>query len=431
MRRQATTLTTSVRVSVASDAPRSVVPDYDLRPYQRQVLHDLLDVLSERRGARAVAHLPTGAGKTRIACHAAAALLNHRDAEGRLVVWLASSEELCEQAAESLAEAWSHLGNRRVEVHRYWGSVEMDLATLSGGFLVAGLPKLWAANRRQVGVLNGLASNTAGVIFDEAHQAVARTYRFVTEQLIAYKVPLIGLTATPGRSLRVGDEDYDLATFFRERKVDIVPPRNESVLTFLIKREYLADPEFISVSATIDTEIREPVAPLDYSVGDLEAIGYESGWRDQVVDLTRIALERHKRVMVFCPSVQSAEDCARTIVNDGLWAASIVATTSTSQRQATIETFRGDDQRHMALFNYGVLTAGFDAPGTSCVIIARPTTSLVLYSQMVGRAMRGRRSGGNRRCQIYTVVDTSLRGFGSIIEAFGNWEELWRHQAEN
>ena len=75
----------------------------------------------------------------------------------------------------------------------------------------------------------------------------------------------------------------------------------------------------------------------------------------------------------------------------------------------------------MALFNYAVLTAGFDAPRTRCAIIARPTKSLVLYSQMVGRAMRGTRSGGNKSCEIYTVVDTALPGFGSVVEAFSHW----------
>lgn len=84
----------------------------------------------------------------------------------------------------------------------------------------------------------------------------------------------------------------------------------------------------------------------------------------------------------------------------------------------------------MALFNYAVLTAGFDAPRTSCVVIARPTTSLVLYAQMAGRAMRGPYSGGNRNCQIYTVVDTSLPGFGSVVDAFEHWEALWR-QTDN
>ena len=79
----------------------------------------------------------------------------------------------------------------------------------------------------------------------------------------------------------------------------------------------------------------------------------------------------------------------------------------------------------MVLLNYGVFTAGFDAPRTRCAIIARPTTSLVLYSQMVGRAMRGPRAGGNSRAYIYTVVDTNLPGFGSVTEAFANWENLW------
>ena len=75
------------------------------------------------------------------------------------------------------------------------------------------------------------------------------------------------------------------------------------------------------------------------------------------------------------------------------------------------------------LFNYGVLTAGFDAPRTRCVIIARPTTSLVLYSQMAGRAMRGPKAGGNLKAEIFTVADTNLPGFGSVTDAFTNWEE--------
>ena len=83
----------------------------------------------------------------------------------------------------------------------------------------------------------------------------------------------------------------------------------------------------------------------------------------------------------------------------------------------------------MALLNYGVFTAGFDAPVTSCVVVARPTASVVLYSQMVGRAMRGTRVGGNRNCDIWTVVDTNLPGFRSVADAFENWEELWKQES--
>ena len=76
--------------------------------------------------------------------------------------------------------------------------------------------------------------------------------------------------------------------------------------------------------------------------------------------------------------------------------------------------------------NYGVLTTGFDAPKTSAAIIARPTKSLVLYSQMIGRALRGPLVGGTEEAEICTVVDTSLKGFGNLGEAFANWEDVWR-----
>lgn len=58
-------------------------------------------------------------------------------------------------------------------------------------------------------------------------------------------------------------------------------------------------------------------------------------------------------------------------------------------------------------------------------MIARPTKSLVLYSQMVGRAIRGPAAGGNATAEIVTVVDTDLPGFGSVADAFVNWEDVW------
>jgi hypothetical protein len=57
--------------------------------------------------------------------------------------------------------------------------------------------------------------------------------------------------------------------------------------------------------------------------------------------------------------------------------------------------------------------------------LARPTKSLVLFSQMIGRATRGPRAGGNAEAQIVTVVDTALPGFGRISDAFQNWEDVW------
>ena len=77
------------------------------------------------------------------------------------------------------------------------------------------------------------------------------------------------------------------------------------------------------------------------------------------------------------------------------------------------------------LFNYGVLTTGFDAPMTSAAVISRPTKSLVLYSQMVGRVIRGTRVGGTPEAEIWTVVDQNLPGFRDLSEAFNNWNDVW------
>src|SRR3546814_20134290 len=75
----------------------------------------------------------------------------------------------------------------------------------------------------------------------------------------------------------------------------------------------------------------------------------------------------------------------------------------------------------IVMCNFGVLTTGFDAPSTSAAVIARPTRSLVLYSQMVGRAPRGVKAKGNATAELVTVVDPHLPGFGDVAEASEHW----------
>ena len=379
-------------------------------------------------GARVVAHMPTGAGKTRVACHTACHLLNRGNAEGKLVVWLASTEELCDQAAESLEEAWSHLGNRPARVYRYWGDASLEMSTLGEGFLVAGLPKLWAASRNDTEMLIELARMTAGVVFDEAHQAIANTYRYISEYLLTHQPPLLGLTATPGRTAEAGDPDYELADMFNFNKVSIDARGHGSPVTYLVKQGFLAEPHFDHIEIESEIAVNEPREGRDYTRRDLDRIGDDETWQQAIIEYTLRALRRHKRVIVFCPSVSSARRCSVATRAEGFDAETILGETPSEARRDIIGRFRQASADSMAIFNYGVLTAGFDAPRTRCVIIARPTKSLVLYSQMVGRAMRGARSGGNRTCSVQTVVDISLPGFGSVVEAFQNWEQLWQEE---
>ena len=407
-----------------------VSPEYSLYPHQRQVLRDILRALSSPE-RRAVAHLPTGAGKTRIASHAACRLLNETDTDGALVIWLASTEELCEQAADELFRAWKHLGFREVNVHRYWGNRSLDLRKLPSGFLVTGLAKLRSVSYSDHTLLAHLATNAAAVIFDEAHQAVARTYSFVTEQLCSTRPPLLGLTATPGRTAKLTDADYRLADMFNQTKISIDPRGHDSPVTFLIHNQYLADPRFVPISFDSDIAVIKPESDTDYTKGDLESLGRNDERTSKIVELAKNAGARHPRTIVFCPSVENAIECSQLLQGEGVVSQVVTAGTHSEERRAIIDAFRSDSREHMVMFNYGVLTAGFDAPRTRCVIIARPTTSLVLYSQMAGRAMRGPKAGGNRRAEIMTVVDTNLPGFGSVTDTFTNWEELWTTNSPN
>ena len=410
--------------AVSEEYAEEVSPGYSLYPHQRQVLRDILRALSSPE-RRAVAHLPTGAGKTRIASHAACRLLNETDTDGTLVVWLASTEELCEQAADELSKAWMHLGLRKVHVHRFWGNRSLNLRKLPSGFLVTGLAKLRSAGYSDHTLLAHLASRASAVIFDEAHQAVAETYSFVTEQLCSTRPPLLGLTATPGRTASLTDADYRLASMFNHTKVSIDPRGHDSPVTYLIQNQYLANPRFVPINFDSDTALTEPEPGMDYTSDDLDSLGRNNERTSKIIELAKGAAARHPRTIVFCPSVESAIECNRLLQDIGVGSQVVTANTHSDERRAIIDAFRGDSREHMVIFNYGVLTAGFDAPRTRCVIIARPTTSLVLYSQMAGRAMRGPRAGGNRTAEIMTVADTNLPGFGSMTDAFTNWEDLW------
>ena len=127
---------------------------------------------------RAIAHLPTGAGKTRIAAHAACHLLNEKDTEGSLVIWLAATEELCRTSGRgTLSRAWTYLGLRDAYIHRHWGNRSLNLRRLPVRFL--GNRPCQAALRsilKTTPLLAHLAHRVSAVIFDEAHQAVAETY---------------------------------------------------------------------------------------------------------------------------------------------------------------------------------------------------------------------------------------------------------------
>lgn len=414
-----------------SGLPASVEPNYGLFDHQRAAVNALKPLLNEGE-RRAVLHLPTGAGKTRTAMHVVAEWLRNNDPS--VVVWLASGQELLQQAVASFEEAWRHLGSRPVRVGQVWGSQDpraLALDTFTDGFLVVGLAKGWALKSRQPDWAAKLSKQVRLVVFDEAHQSVAPTYRRLTEELtLDYRCGLLGLTATPGRSWRELDADGELADFYAHNKVTLDVPGDNPV-SFLIENGFLARPTFRTLLAEpgvlLNAAQRRSIAKdLDIPVDVLESLSMSEQYVAAVLRaVEELSQAGHRRVVVFAATVDHARVTAALLLARGIRSAAVTGLTAVRTRDDAIRRFRSEDDGMMVLVNFGVLIAGFDAPQASAVVIARPTRSLVLYSQMIGRAIRGPKAGGTQSCEVLTVVDPRLPGFGDLTDAFLNWEDVW------
>lgn len=400
-------------------------PDYPLFLHQRGPASRVLEQLNTDP-RKCILHLPTGGGKTRTSMVVICRWLISNP--GKSVVWLASSQELLEQAASEFEEAWKHLGDRDLRVCRVWGDAPYPTGSMADTFVVAGLAKFVSLKSRAPFSLTPLLTALSLLVFDEAHQAVAPTYKNLVDYLIGENndVALLGLTATPGRTPENDVEDRELAEFFNTNRVTIEIPGYKNAIEYLISEKYLAHANYIDVKfeagqlTVLPNDVEDEFSP-DF----LHALGENVARNGELIRAAKALSTRHKRILLFAPSVSSAHQVSLVLRALGIDAYSLDGTTSELSRKAMVDKFRGNSSGVQILCNFGVLTTGFDAPRTSCVIIGRPTRSVVLYSQMVGRAIRGSKVGGNDQADVVTVVDTSIRGFGSVIDGFNFWNNKW------
>lgn len=418
-------------ITVKKPTIEMVKPEAGLYDYQREIVDNALDHL-DKSPYRVLIHMPTGSGKTRVAMRIIAKyILKH---ESAVAVWLAYSEELCEQAIEEFKKVWSGVGNRSVNVYRFFGKNEINLQDKQNydGILVSSLKKMYEASKSRDGgrFLSVLASMSTIVVMDEAHQAVAKGYNYVLRQLVErYSgTKLLGLTATPGRTWNYPDVDLELATFFNKKKVTL---NVKDPIKFLVKKGYLSD---MTVSKL---EHKDVVFTKQEQADIIKGKEIPKYIRDKIAtDVKRsrrilqkiqsLIQDNHSRIIVFAATVEHAKALTAALIYDSIDAHCITGDTPNNVRQQYIQKYKSENAEPIVLCNYEVLTAGFDAPKTSAVVIARPTKSLVLYSQMAGRARRGIKSCGNERSVLVSVLDTSLPGFDDFSNAFTNWEDVWK-----
>ena len=405
-------------------APSS--PFKSLKNYQNSVSQRAEKLLEIPR-SRFIVQMPTGSGKTRTAMEVIASWLNKSKNKSN-VIWLAHSVDLIEQAATCFEEVWSHIGQKDVQLRILDGSrAGLDLFDGNSCFIVSTFQSLISYSNTRTSDFEAVIERTTLVVCDEAHMSIAPTYQLLVSKLLSKGSALIGLTATPGRNAGNDAENQKLSDFYFNKIIDLTVPENESVFEYLRR---------IGVMAYAKTE-RLAGSNLKLSAREVQKIQSEFSIPKEILnqlaqeELRNIEIivklkelivkEGRKSIILFACSIDHSKFISSVCVYLGINAAHVDGNTPHAERQSLLSKFR--DGEIQLLTNFGVLSTGFDAPKTEVVFIARPTNSIVLYSQMIGRGLRGPAIGGTSSCTIVNVVDNiaGLPNPNEIYEYFSDY----------
>lgn len=314
--------------------------------------------------------LPTGAGKSLVIAELA------RKARGRVLV-LTHVKELVAQNAEKIIALGS-----------------------TASIYAAGLNQKDSNGKTVVASVQSAARNVAAfntafslLIIDECHR-VSLNDTSQYQQLFSHlktlnpQLKILGLTATPYRlgggwiyrqhyHGRIGNSEQ--AIF--EHCIFELPLRP------LIKQGYLTTPKlYDGLSAQYDfSQLLSHSAQGDYAEADVNSLLGKMGRATRLIVQQLISLAQHRKgVIIFAATVKHAEEIMQLLTMQS--AALLTATTAAQERDAIVRQFKGGEIKF--LVNVAVLTTGFDAPHVDLIAILRPTASVSLFQQMVGRGLR-------------------------------------------
>lgn len=404
-------------------------PHFPLHDYQEKLAGRMHRLLMQKPPARAMLSLPTGAGKTRIAVEAVIRYLKEYGSEGPggPILWIAQSEELCEQAVQSWRYVWEKvgMGKTRLTISRFWSTRDASPVTDNPHLVIATDDKLtYNLGKPAYAWLR----EPALVIVDEAHASITKSYTQLLEQLglTAYRTarPLVGLTATPFRG-KNSAETSRLVSRYANTRLD-KDVFGEDVYRTL---------QNMGILAGVDHRVLEggKLTLTDSEVARMSQMGRgtlppeaerrlaDDQARNEALIKALLDLDRDWPVLVFATSVNHARFLAAVLDDQGVSAAAVDSQTPPARRRRIIERF--GQKRIRVLTNYGVLHQGFDAPATRAVVVARPTYSPNVYQQMIGRGLRGPANGGTDRCLILNVRD-NIVNYGEEL-AFTEFEKMW------
>lgn len=404
-----------------------------------------------------IIHMPTGTGKTKTSIHTIISLYQKNKYDGT-IIWLAHTNELLQQAYSTFTNTWKVLGRSDIKVEFN----NLDNIHKEKAIYFLSYQKLIYFTKDIDEKYKEFRKNVSICVCDEAHKCLAgETYKAIDELMLSFDIThpktLIGLTATPGRKYRdslLDGENLDLALMFDKNIFSInVEDLNifsnyysntQSAFTFsysdvfnqdnkIIK--YFQDRNILSKIKRLELKYDEEESSNiykkyiskkhknDYNNKELLDIGNCKKRNEKIIEYLEHLEKRNIPTILFACSNEQGKLLSNILTLKGIKNRCVFGDTKKELREEYLKDF--EDGKYNILINNTILTTGFDSPRIRCVFITRPTNSIVLYSQMIGRGLRGLMMGGNEKCLLIDVVD-NLTKYKDENEAFNYFEEYWR-----
>ena len=374
-----------------------------------------LDAMDKKGSFRTLLVLPTGGGKTLTAAYW---LLRNAVDQNKKILWLAHRHLLLEQAAEAFARnAYTDtMVNRTVFNYRIISGMHDKPVHIqkTDRILIASKDSMIRSLDKLKNWLNG---EEIYLVIDEAHHAVAKSYKKIIQYVADHtkSMKLLGLTATPFRTSE--DEQGALKQVFTD---DIV---YKTDLDALIKKGILATPTFIDCNTNIQftehlgVQALKSIENLDTLPENIANDIADNKERNRIIVEEYLHnYEKYGQTIVFALNKVHAI-ALNKLFNEkgkayGIRSEFIISevqdmitgiTISNADNERKIEAYRNGEIQ--VLINVNILTEGTDLPKTHTVFLTRPTVSTTLMTQMVGRALRGLKAGGTKEAYIVSFVD--------------------------
>ncbi|MFT4156040.1 DEAD/DEAH box helicase [Parafilimonas sp.] len=321
-----------------------------LRDYQINGINDITNAWTDCRSI--LFQMPTGTGKTTLFCEIVRKFTTELYPDKKVLI-ITHRKELVEQAFNRLASGF----------HLTAGIISSNYISIqSAPVQVASIQTLVRRDEHQKDIFSL-------VVIDEAHHALASTYKKLWGFYPGAK--FLGVTATPIRTNGEGFEDlFD--------KLVTTPS-----VKWFIKNNYLSDVKYYASHFPDISNVK--ITAGDYDETELSEIMQDKAvMADLVQSYKEFALD--KKMIVFAVNRAHSLKIVEKYNSSGFVAKVIDTSTPTDERRKIVDDFRNN--RFKILCNVNIFTEGFDCPDVDAVQLARPTKSLALFLQQVGRCMR-------------------------------------------